>query len=106
MSAFAGPTLLNVRDERCQSCGISFKKFKETGYLGCEACYTVFRTALMPMINNIQLAVKHTGKVPYAEVMPEPKDDYQDLAEQLKIAIAEERYEDAGKIQRRMRELN
>jgi len=106
LSAFAGPTLLNVRDEKCQSCGITFKKFKDTGYLGCETCYTVFRTALMPIINNAQLAVKHTGKVPYTERTVSPHaDEYHVLEEQLKNAIAEERYEDAGKIQCRMREL-
>ena len=113
LSAFAGPTLLNVRDEKCQSCGINFKRFKDTGYLGCEMCYTVFRQALMPIINDVQLATKHTGKTPYADTNANQRTqtiasktkEYNILAKQLEIAIAQEDYEEAGRIQKRMREL-
>ena len=108
----AGPVLLNVRDEKCPACGVTFKKFRDTGYLGCDSCYQVFRAALMPVINDIQLAAKHIGKSPNGAVQSQQTTAvdtaaarYQNLAQALQQAIADERYEDAGVIQRKMKEM-
>jgi len=50
---------------RCESCGLSFSEFKQTGLLGCPACYDAFIDQLGPMIARAhEGATHHVGKLP------------------------------------------
>ena len=48
----------------CPACGIKYMEFKAGGRLGCPHDYTVFRTALLPLLERIHRADRHKGKVP------------------------------------------
>ena len=49
----------------CPTCSLSFTKFKDTGLLGCPACYTSFQRRLTPLIARAHDGgEQHIGKVP------------------------------------------
>ena len=110
-----GPVLLDTRNEKCPVCGYTYKRIRDTGFLGCESCYQVFRAPLMSSIRDVQLATRHVGKSPGDE--PRSEEDAVDtsvntsvmevrrLTKELECAVKEERYEDASRIQRRLKEL-
>ncbi len=49
----------------CPGCGQSFAHFKDTGLLGCPACYHAFEDRIGPMIERAhEGGCNHVGKVP------------------------------------------
>ncbi len=49
----------------CLGCGQSFAQFKESGFLGCSACYQVFEERIGPMIERAhEGGCNHVGKIP------------------------------------------
>ena len=49
----------------CQTCGMTFGKFRKTGLLGCPACYEAFGEPLNKLIERAhEGAVCHVGKTP------------------------------------------
>ncbi len=50
---------------RCPECGTTFGEFKESGLLGCPACYRSFEKHLSPLLDRAhEGATHHVGKVP------------------------------------------
>jgi protein arginine kinase activator len=47
----------------CDFCGLSLRDFKETGRLGCPHCWSTFERQLRPLLNRVQGAAQHVGKV-------------------------------------------
>lgn len=90
----------------CPVCGTSFADYENSGLLGCASCYDVFKDELLPAIRRIQGKVTHVG-APSAN-----RDEYglyrtlKTLQEQLETALKEKRYTDAGKLNRRINEIN
>ena len=111
----AGPVLLDTRNEKCPVCNFTYNRIRETGFLGCESCYQVFRAPLMSGIRDMQLATRHVGKSPGEATIEYDSADSVDankraleirrLSQELNKAVTEERYEDASMIQKRLREL-
>ena len=86
-----------------------------TGKMGCPNCYDVFESELDPIIKRIQGTNRHVGRIgkiidnkidkKYNKgkteentAKKEEKTRLEQLQEELKTAIKEERYEDAAKI--------
>lgn len=107
--------LAQAEDTVC-SCGNSLLKFQKTGLLGCPECYTTFRGALLGVIKRAQGGkLRHVGRSPAQEAgamaqkkAPKPcspQDECARLKEELKAAVAEERYERAAELRDRLRAL-
>ena len=81
----------------CPSCGLQYTEFRKHGRLGCPTDYLAFRTALEPLLDKIHRATAHTGKAPRSAGTGKTKrSELADLREQLRVAIAAERYEEAA----------
>ena len=117
------PTIGSIRQEGCNTCSTTYNEFANTGLFGCMDCYDVFSDRLDPILNNIQGSNRHVGRkakrldktivknmeAKQKELKKEKsnkKDDTKSLEEQLKLAIKEERYEDAAKIRDEIKKQN
>lgn len=105
------PLLNEVKQVKCESCGSTFDDIINTGRYGCANCYDVFEDRMDPILKKLQGANRHNGrlgkisnnKVKYEETEKTRKSNgnknkLEELQEDLKKAIKEERYEDAAKI--------
>lgn len=91
---------------RCESCGTTYKEFKERGLLGCSKCYESFNSTMIPVIKGVQGNIDHVGKIPKdmgKDLMQ--KKQLLKLKEQLQEAIALEEYEKAAEIRDKIREV-
>ncbi len=52
------------KDLKCPECDFTYGEFKKSGRVGCGNCYSAFSSQLEKLIDNIQRAVKHKGKIP------------------------------------------
>jgi len=81
----------------CPSCGLQYTEFRKHGRLGCPADYAAFRPALEPLLDKIHRATTHAGKAPRSAGGASPeRSELADLREQLRSAVAAERYEEAA----------
>ena len=87
----------------CPTCGIKYMEFRADGRLGCPADYEVFRAGLVPILQRIHRATRHTGKVPRRVVGPSsdadragPWAELLDLRQQFRRAVETEDYERAA----------
>lgn len=108
------PSFNTVKKTKCEKCGMTYEEFISTGKFGCENCYNVFTDKVDPILKNLHGANIHHGKKqlpPVEKVKPIIKKEKQvkskldDLKDQLKKAIKEERYEDAAKIRDSIKNL-
>ena len=113
------PLLNEVKTLTCDNCGYTFNDIVNTGKLGCGNCYDAFEAKLDPIIKKIQGANRHVGrigkiidnKIEEKLKQSENKENnkttkLEQLQEQLKLAIKEERYEDAAKIRDEIKKCN
>lgn len=90
----------------CPVCGTTFDDYKSTGLVGCASCYDVFKDELLESIRRIQGKVRHVGTV------GTNKDEFglhrrlKTLQEELEVALREKRYSDAGKLNKRIKEIS
>ncbi|MBI3863472.1 MAG: UvrB/UvrC motif-containing protein [Planctomycetia bacterium] len=83
----------------CPTCKITFREFRNQGRLGCAHCYSAFREELLPLLENIHGETHHCGKFP-----KRAPDDSQKrfqlikLRNDLRLAVAEESYEEAARL--------
>ena len=92
--------------KKCQSCGMSYESFKNTGRLGCADCYAAFNEPLRAVLKNVQGSNVHQGKIPgrfFDEL--HNKREIDKLRLELSKSIEKEMYEDAARIRDRVREL-
>ncbi len=118
------PMPMLERELRCEKCGLSFDDFMNTGKFGCSNCYEEFEERIDPILKNIHGSNRHIGRLGSVsegkDVLDNSKKsngelrnkDFLDtknmkdekakfiegLKADLKVAIKEERYEDAAKI--------
>lgn len=108
----AGVSALNslAGIDRCPSCGSSFNDIVNSGKVGCADCYTKFSDRLSPSIEKLHGKVKHVGKqVTYSEepeqaVVDDSASKIEQLKTDLKLAIQEQRFEDAAVIRDKIKE--
>ena len=48
---------------RCDSCGLTYARFKESGRLGCPDCYKSFEPQLTELMTRIHGSSQHAGRV-------------------------------------------
>ena len=118
------PMLNTLKTLKCDSCGYTFDDIINTGRLGCKDCYDIFEDRLDPIIKRIQGSNKHIGRIGKIidkkiedkvgkeenkkeenKEINEEKTKLEKLQEELKVAIKEERYEDAAKIRDEIKKL-
>lgn len=81
----------------CPACGLQYTEFRKHGRLGCPTDYAAFRPALETLLDKIHRATAHAGKAPRSAGGSSPERSVlADLREQLRLAVAAERYEEAA----------
>ena len=89
----------------CPQCGLKYAQFRAQGRLGCPADYEAFRTALEPLLERIHRHVRHVGKAP-ARFQAQKRDaKLDDMRQQLKDAVRDERFEQAAQLRDLIRAL-
>lgn len=112
------PKLFETRQLRCKRCNSTFDDFIKTGKFGCENCYSTFEEKIDPLLKSIQGDNRHVGRLgKVSEEMLNNNDEKEiikenyklgqinELKRQLKIAIKEEKYEDAASLRDKIKEL-
>lgn len=118
------PTLeADNKKMKCSKCGLEWEDFLHTGNFGCSNCYEEFEKRIDPILRSLQGATSHIGRLgdviegndikqnlddkesksPNEKVKNINKID--ELKEELKQAIKEERYEDAAKFRDEIKKL-
>lgn len=82
----------------CPVCGIKYMEFRAEGRLGCPHDYTVFRSALGPLLQRIHRAERHVGKAPTRRPAPAAVEGELDLRRRLRAAVEAEQYEEAARL--------
>lgn len=126
------PSFTTTKKLQCDNCGMSYHEFVDTGKIGCSHCYDVFTNSLDSVLKNIHGSNTHIGRrsrltsedrkkveedVKKAqskankvnttkEVENSSEDKINKLNEELKLAIKEERYEDAAKIRDEIKKID
>lgn len=83
-------------NKKCPKCNASMEDIIKVGRIGCSECYECFKQELTSAILKSQGELKHKGKIPKNKVSKNTLDD------DLKLAIKEERYEDATILKRKI----
>ena len=94
----------------CSNCGIKFEEIVKSKKYGCDNCYKTFRKESLEIFEKCQFENKHIGKIPAAWEKEFLKQNASIqialLNEEMRIAIMNERYEDAAAIQNKIKEIN
>jgi len=87
-------------DAACQTCGMTFREFREHSLLGCPDCYRSFEKALSPLLERAHDgATHHVGKVPRrAGANEQRQQQLSHLRKRLGEAVTEEDYELAARL--------
>ena len=100
----------DFEDKVCPTCHWSLKRFKKSGLLGCDNCYDAFENDIEDIIRRIQPYGEN--KLDDIEFKVEEKQKNLtkeqrliNLKADLQKAIKEERYEDAGEINKEIKKL-
>ena len=98
----------DFEDRACPSCHWSLRQFKNSGLLGCSDCYNAFEDEIEDIVKRIQPYTEN--KLDNIEFKVESKDLSKEqklvtLKADLQKAIKEERYEDAGEINKEIKKL-
>ncbi len=96
--------------DRCTYCGTTFNDIVNSGRVGCAHCYDKFEQKLSPSIEKLHGRTKHIGKsISYTEESEEKAEEpseLEKLKEDLKLAIQEQRFEDAALLRDKINELS
>ncbi len=95
-----------IKTTACTKCGMTYGRYKESGYLGCDACYKAFEEKLNPLIRRIHGSERHTGKMPvkYSGSIQIQREIVR-LKGQLDQAVRREAFEEAALLRDRIKAL-
>ncbi|MDR0840266.1 MAG: UvrB/UvrC motif-containing protein [Christensenellaceae bacterium] len=88
------------------ACGMTLDRFRESGLLGCPACYRTFAEDLLSVIKRAQGGrLAHTGAHPHANPNPakEGVSELFTLKQALQEAVSHEEYEQAAALRDRIK---
>lgn len=90
----------------CSFCKKSYDNFLTTGLIGCANCYIAFKEHLLPVIKSVQYGLKHVGKelTSHDHLVGQDK-TIKNLEFKLKQAVANENYELASELKKKINEL-
>lgn len=86
----------------CPSCRTTWERVKETGRLGCPACWKAFAREIRDAFLVSEYGRAHLGAAPDVGVIPDARDARTVLERELKDAVAREDYHRAADIKRRL----
>lgn len=90
---------------KCEKCGNTLNNIKNTGKMGCDNCYKVFKNNIFPIIKNFQFDNVHIGKGTKYNKENKIQNELKDLKLKLKQAIELENYELAITLRDKIKEL-
>ena len=82
----------------CSECGMAYAQFRAQGRLGCPHDYEAFKESLIPLLERIHRQTLHVGKIPSRVRRLRREAEMLTLKQQLREAVAEERYEEAARL--------
>ncbi len=93
--------------EACAFCGLTLADFKESGRLGCPHCWSTFESQLRGLLDRVQGASQHVGKVylPPDPSVSEREKRLEGLRRKLDRAVELEDFERAAELRDRIRAL-
>ncbi len=97
---------IEKQNEKCSFCGMTFQEFQKHPRLGCANDYEVFKKYIESMLETMNSSTRHIGKK--AKQFLQKKENTENIEKfksKLKIAIAEERYEDAAVLRDQIAQL-
>jgi len=87
----------------CKTCGQQYSSFEKNSRVSCPDCYATFRSKFDDVMMQMHQSTTHVGKVLKTPKSKTKKtvnvknyESLEDLNDQLNMAIAQERYEDAA----------
>lgn len=96
----------HIKSITCDSCGLPYGKFRQTGKFGCSNCYRSFHDKLTPLFKKIHGHDTHAGKVPKrAGGTIRTRKEIDKLKEELDRAVKNEEYEKAAEIRDKIKNL-
>lgn len=92
---------------RCPSCGLTPAQLKQTGRLGCAACYSHFEQHLRGLLRRLHGGTQHVGKVTLTHDAPEggQKARIDSLRRSLQRAVDSEDFEHAASLRDQIRAI-
>ncbi|NBI08021.1 UvrB/UvrC motif-containing protein [Senegalia massiliensis] len=95
-----------MEPKKCENCGMTYNRFKQTGKLGCSKCYETFNENLNPLFKRIHGHDTHRGKIPNrAGKSIKLRNDIKKLTKELNKAIENEEFEKAAELRDEIRDL-
>ena len=100
------PELAKVGSRECPDCGINYLEFRQTLMLGCPRDYEVFAEPLDDLLERIQGARSHVGKMPRGAAQSGLRGPrLQVLRRELDEVVKKENFEKAAALRDEIREL-
>lgn len=113
------PLFQTVKELKCDNCNMTYDEFINQGKFGCPECYEVFSNKIDSLLKRLHGSNKYIGRKALSsnlenkeekvkektEKEDTKKSKLEKLQEDLKKAIAEERYEDAAKIRDKIKNI-
>ncbi|WP_425448456.1 UvrB/UvrC motif-containing protein [Dethiothermospora halolimnae] len=91
---------------KCDTCGMTYGKFRQIGLFGCDDCYDNFKDKLKPLVKRIHGHNTHIGKVPKrAGGVIRVKKEIEKYRNQLNSAVKKEEFEKAVELRDKIKEL-
>ncbi len=98
--------IVKINDSECNNCKTTYVEFKNTGFLGCDKCYSQFIKILSIFIKRVQNGTEHNGKIPSrcgkSVIM---RKEISNLKDRLQQSILSEEYEKAAEIRDLIKDL-
>lgn len=92
--------------DRCETCGLTYSSFRQSGKLGCSDCYNTFMAQLSPVIRQIHGSEKHTGKIPErGGEQLHIKKKIEQLKDKMQELVQREEFEKAAEVRDEIRRL-
>ncbi len=92
----------------CPECGRTAAGLQKTGRMGCPACYEAFREELPGLLEQLHKGAAHKGKTPrgWRADAASLRSRVRDLERELRLAVEEERYEEAARFRDEIHQLH
>ena len=113
------PLFSSLKELKCDNCNMTYDEFTKDGKFGCEECYNVFSNKIDSLLKRLHGSSKYMGRKALNssvsinnDIKKEEKEEtkkeetkLQKLQNDLKKAIADERYEDAAKLRDEIKKI-
>ena len=102
------PDLMQIQEkERCKNCGYTLDDYLKTGVFGCEECYNTFEDTLDELFLKLHGKNRHIklNKKKVKDIKDGNTESIEELKEQIKELIEQEKYEEAAVIRDKIKEL-